>query len=321
MVGSPAVRTSQLTKRFGKRTALDAVDLEVAPGSIFGYLGPNGAGKTTTIKLLAGLFRPSAGRASVLGLDTVRDRDRIQATLGYLPGDFTGYADHTGTRFLEFLGALRGGVDWTYVERLAERFDIDLSRRLGQLSHGNRQKIGIIQAFMHRPQLLLLDEPTNGLDPLMQREFLALLRETRAAGDTVLLSSHVLSEVSEVADTVGILNEGKLLATRSMQRMRDDAVRRVDLTFDDQVPAAPIRRAAGVRDVRIDGLTAHVGVCGSMAELFSAVAPYGVVDVQTHETDLSDFFLSYYGRDRRDDDDLGLRESTVGPAQGAARVG
>ena len=187
-------------------------------------------------------------------------------------------------------------------------------------SHGNRQKIGIIQAFMHHPRLLILDEPTNGLDPLMQREFLALLRETRDEGGTVLLSSHVLSEVSAVADTVAMLNQGHLLATRSMSQLREDAVRRVDLRFAGLVPEEAISRSPGVRQVEISGQTVHLGVSGSLAELLRAVAPYDVEDVQTHETDLADVFLSYYDKEE-ENGDHGLRESTLGPAQGTARVG
>ena len=238
-----AVRTVGLTKTFGSRAAVADLDLVVRRGSIFGYLGPNGAGKTTTIKLLTGLYRPTAGRATVLGTDVAADRDAVQARIGYLPGDFAGYPDHTGRRFLTLLGSLRGGVDGHYVHELAERFHLDLDRRLGTLSHGNRQKVGIIQAFMHRPDLVVLDEPTNGLDPLMQHEFLSLLRETRAAGATVLLSSHVLSEVSAVADDVGILAEGRLLATRSMSRLREESARRIDLRFRTRCPPGPSERS------------------------------------------------------------------------------
>jgi len=317
----PALQAVGLCKRFGRREALRDLDLAVPPGTIFGYLGPNGAGKTTTIKLLAGLYRPSAGRALVLGCDLATDRDAAQSRIGYLPGDFTGYADHTGERLLGLIGALRGGVDWTYVRSLADRFSLDLSRRLGTLSHGNRQKVGIVQAFMNRPEVLLLDEPTNGLDPLMQREFLSLLRETRQSGRTVLLSSHVLSEVSAVADTIGILSEGRLLATKSMRQLHADAVRRIDLLFDDQVPVGPIRSSRGVRGVEVSGLTAHVRVAGSMADLLRAVAPYGVVDLTTHETDLSDIFLSYYRERGETGDAQRLSESAVGPAEKPSGLG
>ena len=317
----PAIRTSGLSKRFGSREALHELDLVVPQGTVFGYLGPNGAGKTTTIKLLVGLYRPSAGNATVLGRDVATDRDAVQSLIGYLPGDFTGYPDMSGRRFLSLIGSLRGHLDWPHVASLADRFDIDLDRRIGTLSHGNRQKIGIIQAFMNRPELLILDEPTSGLDPLMQREFLKLVKESQASGWTVLLSSHVLSEVAAVADRVGILNEGKLLAVKAMDDLRADAIRQVDLRFDDHVPAEPLRRSRGVVEVDVHGLTAHVSINGPMTELIRSAAPYGVVDVVSHETDLADIFLSYYGQKGEADDPKHLRESQVGPAKDAARLG
>lgn len=310
----PAVRTSGLTKRFGDRFALRQLDLEVPAGCIFGYLGPNGAGKTTTIKLVAGLWRPTAGSVTVLGRDVTRDRDAVQGRVGYLPGDFAGYPDMTGRQLLGLLGSLRGGTDWAGVNGLAERFDLELDRRIGTLSHGNRQKVGIVQAFMGRPELLVLDEPTQGLDPLMQREFLDLLRETREQGRTVLLSSHVLAEVEEIADVVGILDRGRLLATRTMAQLHADAVRRVDLRFEHAPLVEALRAAAGVRTVDVVDLTAHVTVTGSMAELLRVAAPHGVADVTTHETDLAALFLGFYdeGGERPRADRL--REGAVGPA-------
>jgi ABC-2 type transport system ATP-binding protein len=229
MAATPAIQADGLTKSFGKRRALVDLDLVVPQGVGFGYLGPNGAGKTTTIKLLAGLYRPSSARARVFGTDVASDRDRVQQQIGYLPGDFIGYPDQTGEQFLRLIGSLRGGVDWATVSQLAARFDVDLRRRTGTLSHGNLQKIGIIQASMNQPPLLILDEPTQGLDPLMQREFLALVGEVRAKGSTVLLFSHVLSEVGSIADNVAILMEGRLLTSLSMRELHASALRRIDL--------------------------------------------------------------------------------------------
>jgi ABC-2 type transport system ATP-binding protein len=206
---APVVRTTGLTKSYRGRPALTALDLEVPPGVIFGYLGPNGAGKTTTIRLLAGLLRPTAGNAMVFGLDTVRDREAVQRRIGYLPGEFTAYRDLTAEQYLRYLGNLRGGVDPSGAERLANRLDLDLSDRIAAMSHGTRQKVGIVQAFLHDPEVLILDEPTAGLDPLVQREFLTLLREARTDGRTVFLSSHVLSEVEAVADMVGARPSGR----------------------------------------------------------------------------------------------------------------
>lgn len=319
-VGHEAVRTELLTKRFGDRTALDRLDLVVSTGTVFGYLGPNGAGKTTTIRLLAGLYRPTSGRAFVLGRDVAEARDAVQARLGYLPGDFVGYPDLTGLRFLDLLGSLRGGVSQNRIRELAQRMDVDLSRRIGTLSHGNRQKLGIIQAFMHEPELVILDEPTQGLDPLVQREFLALVREYRDLGRTVLLSSHVLSEVEAVADEVGILADGRLVAVRTMAELRQEAVSRIDLRLETEVPASVLRALPGVRDLEVDGLRARLSLVGSMVDLFAAVTPYGVAEVRTQETDLAAQFLSFYpqrGDGRADDRPQG----PVGPTPEPARLG
>lgn len=317
--GSPAVRTSGLSKRFGRHVALTGLDLTVAPGTICGFLGPNGAGKTTAIKLLAGLYRPTAGVVEVLGHDVARARDAVQASIGYLPGDFTGYADQSGHRFLRLVADLRGGVDWTFVAELAQRLELDLDRRIGTLSRGNRQKVGIVQAFMNRAPLLLLDEPTSGLDPLMQREFHRLLAEARDRGQTVLLSSHVLSEVAEVADDVAILREGALLDLRSMAELRSGLTRRVDLSFGDDVPVARIRQVPGVRNLSVHGLTAQVDLAGPVGELLGATIPYDLRDVRTHETDLADVFLGYYTKGHADAHDLS--QGTVGPAPDPARLG
>ncbi|WP_200950011.1 ABC transporter ATP-binding protein [Nocardioides sp. Root151] len=318
---SLAVATTGLTKAFGKRRALQDLDLEVPRGVVFGYLGPNGAGKTTTLKLLAGLYRPTSGRARIFGRDVTSDRDRVQRMIGYLPGDFTGYADQTGRQFLHLIASLRGGVDPAMVRRLAERFDVDLGRRLGTLSHGNRQKIGIIQAFMNQPPLLVLDEPTQGLDPLMQREFLALLGEVRGRGQTVLLSSHVLSEVEAVADRIAILKSGRLLTTLPMDDLHAGARRSIDLTFEHDVPEAELRHASGVRDVHVRDRTAHLTVTGSTADLVRVAAPYGVARITTHDTDLADTFLGFYENGSEDPDAQRLSEGPVGSAPQPSLLG
>ncbi|WGX95082.1 ABC transporter ATP-binding protein [Nocardioides sp. L-11A] len=317
--GRVAVRTCGLSKRFGRNVALARLDLTVAAGTICGFLGPNGAGKTTAIKLLAGLYRPTAGTVEVLGQDVSRARDRVQASIGYLPGDFTGYADQSGRRFLRLVTDLRGGVDPSFVAELAARLEVDLDRRIGTLSRGNRQKIGIIQAFMHQAPLLLLDEPTSGLDPLMQREFHLLLREARDRGQTALLSSHVLSEVAEVADDVAILREGTLLDLRSMAELRSGLTRRVDLRFADDVPATTIRQVAGVRNLDVRGPTARLDLAGEAAGLLRAVLPHDLRDVHIHDTDLADVFLGYYTKEAPRAHDL--PQGAVGPATHAARLG
>jgi ABC-2 type transport system ATP-binding protein len=293
---APVVRTTGLTKSYRGRLALTALDLEVPPGVIFGYLGPNGAGKTTTIRLLAGLLRPTAGNATVFGLDTVRDREAVQRRIGYLPGEFTAYRDLTAEQYLRYLGTLCGGVDPSDVERLAKRLDLDLSDRIAAMSHGTRQKVGIVQAFLHDPEVLILDEPTAGLDPLVQREFLTLLREARTDGRTVFLSSHVLSEVEAVADMVGILRRGHLVEIQSVARLKTQALRRIDLGFEGPPPVDVLRHAPGVREVHLDGAATHLMVEGSPADLLAVAAPYRITAITTHEPDLEEIFLRYYGQ-------------------------
>jgi ABC-2 type transport system ATP-binding protein len=290
------IETHGLTKHFGGHRALDGVDLSVAAGRVFGYLGPNGAGKTTTIRLLAGLLRPTAGTARVLGLDIVRHRDLMQSRLGYLPGNFVGYPDLSGEQYLRYLANLRGGVDWTFVASTAKRLELDLGRKLGVLSHGNRQKVGILQALMHRPELVILDEPSAGLDPIIQREFLGLLRDVRDDGGTVFLSSHILSEVEAIADQVGIIREGRLVVVESVARLKRRALHRMDLSFAGEAPLEVMRSLENVRDLTVTGSTIHLAVEGSTADLLAAAAPYRVEQIVTHEPDLEEIFLGYYER-------------------------
>lgn len=294
----PAVETLGLTKRFGRRNVLRGIDLHVPQGVVFGYLGPNGAGKSTTIHLLTGLMRPTAGGVRVFGHDVARERATVQRMIGYLPGDFVGYPELTGEQYLRHLAGLRGGVTWEVVEDLAERLHLALDHRIGILSHGNRQKVGIVQAFMHRPALLVLDEPTSGLDPLVQRTFIQLVRESRAAGQTVFLSSHVLSEVEAVADVVGILREGRLVVTDTVAHLQRQAVRRIDLVLAQQPPTDLLIGVPGVRGVEVLGRTLHVIVEGSTAELLRAAAPLGIENVVSHEEDLEEIFMSWYEHGR-----------------------
>ncbi|MFC5177575.1 ABC transporter ATP-binding protein [Nocardioides taihuensis] len=295
-----ALQTTGLRKVFrGGHVALRGLDLEVPRGSVFGYLGPNGAGKTTTIRLATGLLRPTAGSVRVLGLELGRDPDRIQERIGYLPGRFVAYADLTVSEYLTYLSSLRGSVEPAVVDRLLERFEVDPGRRIAALSHGNVQKVGIVQAFMHRPDLVVLDEPTTGLDPLMQQEFLALLLETAQRGGTVFLSSHVLSEVAAAADTVAILREGALVTTSTVTDLRSRMVRRWDLAFLDTVPTELLRSAPGVEALTVQGRVAHLTLVGPADELLRRAAPYGVENVTTHEGDLTEVFLRFYDREEQ----------------------
>jgi len=292
------IRMNGLTKFYGRKPALVDVTLQIPSGVVFGYLGPNGAGKTTTIRILVGLMRPTRGSASVQGADTVREREAAQRCIGYLPGQFVAYQDLTAQQYLEYLANLRGDVDPEVCDALVKRLDLDPADRIGAMSHGNRQKVGIVQAFMSEPDLLVLDEPTQGLDPLVQREFLAMVREARDAGRTVFLSSHVLSEVQAVADTVAILREGRVIAERSVAELTTQARHRIDLTFAREPPdLGVLRRIDGVRRVEQNTVAVHIDVDGSTAELLKAVASYDVVDIVSHEPDLEEVFLAYYGQE------------------------
>jgi ABC-2 type transport system ATP-binding protein len=286
-----AIEARQLTKSFGPLTAVDALDLEVRRGEIFGYLGPNGAGKTTTIRLCM-FLRPTAGSVTVLG-GTGRD-PAIRRRVGYLPGDLRLDPRYTAADVIEFYGALRGGVDGALVEELLDRFDLDPTRPTGELSTGNRRKIGIVQAFAHRPELLILDEPTSGLDPLLQHEFQQLIRRTVDAGTTVFLSSHILPEVEVLADRVGILRRGRLVAVAGIDELRAQARHRID--FHVGLPTDPGVFAGIPEAVSVDATDGLISVVveGSVDRVIKAAAGLDVRRVVTHETDLEDVFLGYY---------------------------
>jgi ABC-2 type transport system ATP-binding protein len=290
-----AVRTEGLTKFYGKRRGLEDLDLEIRSGEVFGYLGPNGAGKTTTIRLLLDVIRPTRGWARVLG---GRARDPgVRARIGYLPGELALEGRGRASDYLTFLGQLRGGVSKERIRDLADRLEADLSARMGQLSKGNRQKIGLIQAFMHDPELVILDEPTIGLDPLVQQEVLAMVRQVRTAGGTVLMSSHVLAEVEVVADRVGVVRGGRLVAVEDVAALRERAVRRIEFHFDAPVPEEAFRDLPGVRDVKIEGASLRCTIDGRPDALIKAAARFTVVHMVSADPDLEEIFLTYYSEE------------------------
>src|SRR5256884_213627 len=268
-----AIRTSALTKDYGAGRGLFDLDLQVSPQEVFGYLGPNGSGKTTTIRLLMGMIRPTRGSAYIFGLDCIRDSAEVKRRVGYLPGDVPQFGSLRGGEIVAYLGGMRGGVDQRYVRTIAERFDLDLNHRFREYSSGNKQKLAIVLAFMHKPDLLILDEPTSGLDPLNQQEFYALLRETRDDGATVFLSSHILSEVEHVCDRVGIIRDGRLVRVAQLDQLRRIRVHRVEIEFapDTAVPETPIRDAEGVEEVTISGQRVTCTVRGGFEALMRAI--------------------------------------------------
>jgi beta-exotoxin I transport system ATP-binding protein len=290
-----AIRATGLTKDYGKGHGLFDLDLEVRRGEVFGFLGPNGAGKSTTMRLLLDLIRPTAGAASLLGLDCRAGSLEIRRRVGFLPGDFALYPKLTGGAVLDYLADLRGGVDRRVRDQLAERFDAQLDRPVRELSTGNSQKLGLIQAFMHEPELLILDEPIAGLDPLVQQSFHALLGEVAAAGRTVFLSSHTLSEVERVAHRVAILRRGRLVVVDSLERLRSVAIRRLEIEFADGVPSVEaIRALPGVREAACHGGQLDVAFEGSADALVKAIATHEVRSIRSRDDDLEEIFLHYY---------------------------
>lgn len=289
-----AIVTDGLTKWYGRRRGLDGLDLEVRSGEVYGFLGPNGAGKSTTIRLLLDLIRPSGGTASVLGTDPRRGGADLRRRLGYLAGDFVVDGGQSGRELLTHLGHLRGGVPRARIDALADRLELDLTARIHSLSKGNRQKIGLVQAFMHEPELLVLDEPTSGLDPLLQQTFLDMVREAKAAGQTVFMSSHVLSEVQQIAERVGIIREGRLATVEAVETLRRRSVRRVEITFDAPVAPDAFVGLPGVSDVSIDGPTLRCRLTGRADALVKMAARYAVESIVVEEPDLEELFLTYY---------------------------
>jgi len=294
-----AIRTESLTKHYGEVKALIDLSLEVRMGEVFGFLGPNGSGKTTMIRTVLDLIRPTEGRAEILGMDTHEEAVEIRNHIGYVPGDLAMYPNLTGRDTLTYFANLRGGVDWSYVDELAERLSVDLDVKVGNYSSGNRQKVGIIQAFMNRPQVLVMDEPSTGLDPLVQREFQKMMREVAADGRCVFLSSHTLSEVQRVADRVGIIRHGRLVDVESVHDLRSKAIRRVELFFDTDIDASIFEAVAGVREAKANQTSIVLSFDGHMDQLLkTATDHYHLVDITSQEADLEEIFLTYY----RDED-------------------
>ena len=294
------IQIENLTKFYGTARGIIDMSLTVNEGEVFGFLGPNGAGKSTTIRTLLDLIRPTRGHALIFGLDSHDDKLAIHRRVGLLPGDLALYPKLTGAQNLHYLANLRGGVDWTFVKELAERLDADLSRRVKDYSSGNRQKIGLIQALMHKPELLILDEPTSGLDPLIQQTFYKLVKEAQAGGQTVFLSSHVLPEVERICDRVGIIREGRLVTVEKVADMKARALRRLEIVFEGDVPAEHFRTVPGVRDVMVHDNHLICTIAGSMDALVKAAAQHTVTNLISREPNLEEIFLTYYGKEGED---------------------
>jgi ABC-2 type transport system ATP-binding protein len=293
------IEVDSLTKRYGSKRGIIDVSFQVEEGEVFGFLGPNGAGKTTTIRLLMALLRANAGSARIAGLDVWQQSVEIKRLIGYLPGELSLDPNLTGGQILEYFGHLRGGIDQAYLKQLIARLDFDPSRKFRQYSSGNKRKIGIIQAFMHRPRLLILDEPTSGLDPLNQQEFDRMVKEVRDDGRTVFLSSHILTEVEQTCHRVAIIREGQLVRVGLVKELKDIKRQEITITFANAVPIEAFKGLDGVEQVETlaDGHTLRLSVQGQADAVIKAAAQHPIVTLISHEPSLEDIFMRYYEGD------------------------
>ena len=289
-----AISVEGLTRCFGGRRGVTDVTFEVNVGEVFGFLGPNGAGKSTTIRLLLGLYPPTSGRTRIFDLDPTIDAVKVLGRVGYVPGELALYPRLTGGQHLDYAAQVRGMADHAYRDELVARFQADLDRPVRALSKGNRQKIGLVLAFMHRPDLLVLDEPTSGLDPLLQDEFVHLVRETVAEGRTVFLSSHELNEVQRVVDRVTIIKDGRIVVTDTVEGLRSTAPRTIELRFAHPVDPARFAGLTGVRVLHQETDRLTLSVTGPVAPLLSAAGELEAVDVTARRADLDELFLAFY---------------------------
>lgn len=294
-----AISTLALTKDYGMGRGLFDLDLEVTPGEIFGFLGPNGAGKTTAIKLLMGLSYATRGTASIFGMDAKEQAVEIKRLVGYVPGELPQFGGLRASEVITWMGGLRGTLDEAMVTRIAQRLNLDLSRRFREYSRGNKQKLAILLGFVHQPRLLIMDEPTGGLDPLVQQEFNGMVREAVDDGTTVFLSSHILSEVEHLCDRIGIIRGGHLVRVEGLEAIRQLQVRQVEIDFASRPPLQAIQAAEGVEDVSaLDSNQITCSVHGSFEPLLNAIAGHGVLNLVSREPTLEEIFLRHY----RDED-------------------
>jgi ABC-2 type transport system ATP-binding protein len=290
-----AIHTDGLTKDYGRGRGIFDLDLEVRGGEAFGFIGPNGAGKSTTIRLLMDLVRPTRGSAAVLGLDSQRDSVGVKRATAYVPGELPEYPNHTGAQILDLFAHLRGGVDAARVSALARRFDLDLGRRYREYSHGNKQKVWLIQGFMFDAQLYILDEPTSGLDPLMQQAFRELVDEARARGATIFLSSHVLPEVQEICDRIAVVHEGRLSQVGTLDELRITNIHHLDATVARDVDRGRLERLDNLAALQVSDHHVGCNVTGSLESVMAVLQPAGIVSLESSEMSLEQLFLSEYG--------------------------
>jgi ABC-2 type transport system ATP-binding protein len=294
------IQTNQLTKSYGRSRGIIDVTFDIQQGEVFGFLGPNGAGKTTTMRTLMGLLHANSGSATIGGLDCWAQSTEVKKLVGYLPGEFAFDPGLRGAQIIEYLGHLRGGVDQPYLRSLVERLGLDPSKRFREYSHGNKQKVGLVQAFMHQPRLLILDEPTSGLDPLNQQEFYQMVAEVRAEGRTVFLSSHILPEVEHTCDRVAIIREGRLIKVDHVSSLKEIHQYDVEITFAGLAEASWFK-VAGVANVAeaADEHTLQLSVQGDLREIIHIASQHNATNMTTHEPTLEEVFLRFYASDQQ----------------------
>ena len=290
------IETHDLTVQYGKRRGIKNINLSVEQGEVFGFLGPNGAGKTTTQRVLMDVIHPTSGRAAIFGRDSQKEGVSIRKRVSYLPGELNLYPNMKAEDFLNMLASLQDArIDNAYRQQLYGRLDLDPSRNMKEYSRGNKQKIGIIAAFMGKPNLLILDEPTSGLDPLVQQTVMELVREVKQDGRTVFFSSHILPEVQAVCDRVGIIRDGELIQTASVEALTKQSFKRLNLTFQNMPPVDAFVRE-GVTEIGRDGSIVMLEIRSGLPELMATAAHYGIEDIESPHITLEEIFLNFYDR-------------------------
>ena len=288
------IKIERFHKNYGPNPAVEDLTLMVEKGEVFGFLGPNGAGKSTTIRSLLNFLAPSDGKISIFGLDRVKSSVEIKKHIGYLPGDISLYGSMSGLQLIKYLTKLGRNTDWNYVEILASRLQISLDTRIGTLSRGNKQKIGLIQAFMHQPDLLILDEPTSGLDPLMKQIFFEMVLEMKDIGNTIFISSHDLNEVQTICDKAAFIKSGKLIGIENIKEDFDFSMRRYTATFDQPVNPKEFTNISSVSDIAQSENKLTVTISGNVSEFLSKLSDLHPVDLSEEDTSLEDIFMKYY---------------------------
>lgn len=293
-----AIHTVGLSKRYGQNWAVRGVELEVPKGSIFGFLGPNGAGKTTTIRCLMNFIVPTKGIASIFGMDTQDKTKEIHQMVGYITGEMAYYENLTGRQYITFMGNIQGRLDKKKINKLSKRLKANLDSKIKNLSRGNRQKIGLITAFQHSPELLILDEPTSGLDPILQQEFRKMVAEHQSSGNTAFISSHFLAEVEQICDLVAFINNGRVAEVLTLDKLHERSIHEFDVTLKTEAKKSMLSSVKGLKELKIDGDSLHCHIVGPVDGFIKAISKYPIRSLKTRELDLEEVFMRMYGKQR-----------------------